>query len=440
MPPVTRSQKRTPSRGRTPTRLTAQRIMPTPMSVSPPRGRSMNRATSRSRSRSLASWMAGNYGTNKGSSGSNVPNLTRSKAFLKTSRKGKRNYRDRASLIANGVVKVIETGVNAVDDEILYIGHSCPTFEMKYCAWWALFKRLMIKIGVNVGPFGGGSLLTSFALQVGDIFRLQYKVAANTTPTNLDFTILVGSTVDNLIIGYATNATIDVPTAQFYSMQYLPSGATSFAGNFIRLESSYLHFFVKNDLKLQNRSKNGAGLAQEDDVNNCPLYGKSYFGTGTGTRLKTLPVTSGLTANANTGLLVAGAASLNALGQVGYSEPLEYQYFANVSQVGKIHLDAGQMKTSVITKKFKMTFTNFMNAIAPQPSQLPITSTGTNTYRIKKIAQYRMFALEKMLDSVTTPSADTSVSVAAEHNTKVMCNFIEKRVNITAIQFVKNRI
>lgn len=81
-----------------------------------------------------------------------------------------------------------------------------------------------------------------------------------------------------------------------------------------------------------------------------------------------------------------------------------------------------------------------MNAIAPQPSQLPIAGTGTNTYRIRKIAQYRMFALEKMLDAVTTPGVDTTIAVAAEHNTKIMCNFIEKRVNITAVQFVKNRL
>lgn len=87
--------------------------MPTPQSASP-RGRSMSRTTSRSRSSSLANWMGGNYVTNKGTSGSNVPNLTRSKAFLKTSRKGKRNYRDRGSIIGNGVVKVIETGVTAI--------------------------------------------------------------------------------------------------------------------------------------------------------------------------------------------------------------------------------------------------------------------------------------------------------------------------------------
>lgn len=442
MPPVTRSQKRSVSRGRTPNRVTGRRISAsaynTPMSVSP-RGRSMARSTSGTRS--LSRWMGSNV--RRRSTGVYVPSLTKSLARLRTSRNTLKKYSKRSKYIYDGVVRVLESGGTTEDGEVVYIGHACPLFQMKYCAWWSLIKKLLCKMGANSNVLTGSQNLVSLGFTAGDIFRLTYKPSPAAGVATLDFAVAAGSTVDNLISQYATNGTIDTNNVVYNQFQFIPLGtAGSFRTSyFVRLESSYLSFYVKNDLKLQNRSTTTTLDNEGDDVNNVPLYGKSYFGFGCGTKLKNGNSASGLVANPDFGVISNTSSNLG----TGYNEPLEYQYFANVKQAGKIHIDAGQVKTSQITKSFRMTFGNFLNAIAPANGISPVAAgptanivLGQASARLNKISSYRFFAVEKMLDANTTASP-TNVSVAFEHNSKIMCKFHEVREDSTQISFVKFR-
>lgn len=454
MPPVTRSQKRSASRSRTPTRNTRRRIMPTPPSSG--RGRTMTRNTSANRSssgsRSLVRWMNSNA---RRMGGGYVSSLTKSNARLRTSRKLKAAYRYRTPLIYKGVTRVIETGGIVQDSELVYIGHSAPLFEMKYCAWWALFKRLFVKIGVNVAPMTDTQSLTALGFDALDEFRLEYK--GNATATISPLNVAVGAlTVAGLINSYANSALLDSPDTIYIRLQYLCRAASTTSqfqnGQFIRLETSLLKFFVKNDLKIQNRSVNVNLDNDADDVTNCPVYGKSYSGAGVGSRMKTLPGSTGLalTANGSTGIMIQRGTALNNLvpGSM-YNEPLEYQHFANVNKVGKIHIDAGQMKTSILTRSFTMSFNNFMNAVAPSSSD-PVTPAGSAdltiagraVFRLKKMALFRFFAVEKMLDAQSTSLSNntTPITLAFEHNSKIMCQFIEKYEDITSLSFVKNRV
>lgn len=233
---------------------------------------------------------------------------------------------------------------------------------------------------------------------------------------------------------------LDNDGVQFFDIRYLPVAPpvtlSQLSQTVIRLEGTYVKFYIKMDLKMQNRTVTAAADDQSDDVNNAPIYGKSYFGPGIGTRFKVATATPSLSANVNTGVIGNIGSNLGTFAQ----EPLDYQNFANVQKIGKVHMDGGQLKTSQLIKSFTVQFGNMFNVINTQLNDAgSTTAIGDKSYVPAKFAHYRFFAVEKMMDA--NPSgALSNVLVAFEHNVRMTAAIKTYPQNSTAISFVKNRL
>jgi len=426
MPPVTRSQKRAASRGRTPTRVTAARIAyNTPMSISP-RGRSMTRATSRQRSTSssLARWMGSNSKVKVVAAGG-----PSSGGKLYTYRMGKarsRTVKARRQAALGGIVHCQETTGIVQDANCVYLGHALPIWQLRQASWWAVFRHVLLHAGATVGELGLGNIITAASVGVvgGDTFALTYRLNSTAAIATITHTVVLGESVEAGVNVFAQNAAIDVATVEFLHFVYTPVAASPLKRSQVKLDLLSLRINFKSSLKLQNRTLGTTTDTSTDEPDNCPIYGKSYGGPGLGVSLR--PNVSqnitGFTANTTTGLInvVAG-------GNTGLQEPLQPQQLEKVTQSGRIHLQPGEVKTSVISKNINVRFGFLMNTIAPAPAAAGAASAGVKVNG--RFSQYRIFGMEKMMD--VQSGTLTNVTIAFENDSKMFISCKQKYENPT---------
>lgn len=407
------------------------------------RSSSTNRAMSISRSRRTRRMLFNSSSTRTSY------NRSKSSGFLNTYRKTRKAV-SRKPFVHNGVTYVKEVSSVAQAEECLWIGHSVPLTMLKYSAFWAVLKALFVKANGFVQNFGSNTLLTDCGAQTNDIIRMVYKIDANAPSNAFDRTVgtTAGTTVDTLVNAFANEPLIDSQSIQVIDFRYISAGTGSSSSDMnqavLRCQNAKIYFDVKLDLKMQNRSVQGS--SDSDDVNNQPIYGKSYQGIGIGPVVKGHPRNTGtnFSANTATGLIVrANNSTLAPSSFEGalerYAEPLDYQYFQNVDKIGKIHIDSGQLKTSVIHKKMVFVFSNFLCLINQQVIVPSNTTGGLKSFMPRKLAEYRMFGCEKMIDAVVS-GAGSPIDVAFEHNIKIMSNFKSGGQAVTGIKFDKVRI
>lgn len=349
-------------------------------------------------------------------------------------------YKRRAKYVRDGVVNVTETGTLAADPECLYIGHSIPLYKLKFTAWWALMRKLLLKGGLDSGDL---ALTDQVGLAENDSIVLTYSVDNNTALTNKTYNYPFGGvTVQTLVEEFCNDTALNSPDVRFNSIDLIPYitfvGETVSRSNInratIKLSNVVVDAYVKLDLKLQNQTVAITGNIESTDVNNAPIYGKSYEGYGLGPIYAPAGTGQGTlnwASNNKTGLIIKSASTLQ-----GLKEPLEYQQFNNVKKIGKVHMDPGYCKTSTMFKKIHASFQYLMNSIAPC---LADSNVDNGKKLSGKFAQYRLFAMEKMIDW-NSSEALTNVTVGLEHNTKIMVYLKEKRTQVVQQAFEKIRI
>lgn len=372
--------------------------------------------------------------------------FSKSSGFFKTGRPTKK-YRQRSKYVYKGVTQFVEASSVTTDPECVYITHSVPLYRAKYCAWWAVMKHLFTRAGAFVFDFSDARTLVSCGSNTGDIIRLVYKGTSDAATANDDFTVAIGSTVNDLVTSFANDVLLDGDGIQLIELRYLTvqpaTTLNSLNQTIIRMEGALIDMEIKMDLKMQNRTIPAVGLNDSEDVSNQPLYGKIYQGTGIGPRPKSAIFNTGvsLSANVNTGAIALGAASMTSAAPINnpvFNEPLDYQYYTNVSKIGKAHIDPGQLKTSVLSKRFVFVFGNFLNIVNPQLNDAGSNVvSGDKSFVPKKLAEFRTYAVEKMIDATGTP---TNVVVAWEHNVKISAVFRPRSQTSSSISFVKARI
>lgn len=357
-----------------------------------------------------------------------------------TKKRYNKKYRKRAKFVNNGVTTIYETGgtvSTASDGECLYVGHTTSINIMKQTGWWAVLRALVAKANGRVDNFVQASVLTSIGFTVGDTISITGRTNANVSPTTMfTYTVAVGNDVNFLINSFQTAAALNDNDTVYEDLLLLPATGSIMNKSTIRLDQCYIEFDMKSDLKIQNRTVAVAADDTIDDVNNVPLYGKSYEGKSNGPQVMGIGNVGilSLKGNEDTGL-IQHAVSFS--GQRPFNEPLDYQRFKPVSKIGKIHLDPGQIKTSTILNKFKVGFNKFMQLINPTTGPTTPQSSGVRTNA--NFVKYRLFALEKMLDANPIAST-TAVIVAVEHNLKIMARAVHYNRNATNYQFLKTRL
>ena len=130
----------------------------------------------------------------------------------------------------------------------------------------------------------------------------------------------------------------------------------------------------------------------------------TYEGKGNGTTWTSFENYVGLGtlfANVTNGVIsMDGASDLR--------EPMLLQDMTNASKGGKIHLDPGWIKTSVLHDRFSIGLNSLFN-------KYPFVEPGTSTRY--KVGKFRIMALEKMIE--TNAASTPNIAVGYEHNIRV---------------------
>lgn len=180
------------------------------------------------------------------------------------------------------------------------------------------------------------------------------------------------------------------------------------------LSRAKFHIYAKANLKLQNQTK--GATSESDVVDNVPLFGKSYQGTGNYFMYKNdKPVIAGEIGDyemfVTTGFNCVFTDSFNSVDNLtSLREPPPKSMFVRVKTDGKAHLDPGSIKTSTMTDYLTVSMANLLRII----SGVNLSESQTNA------GKFRFFLLEKMLQYTATTDAN-AINVAYEHDIKHGC-------------------
>lgn len=182
---------------------------------------------------------------------------------------------------------------------------------------------------------------------------------------------------------------------------------------------------MKSTLKIQNRTKSVSGATNDDDVDNVPIYGKSYSGSGnfigynnydsSGRNVEYIMPASSQTSGDVKQTYLAGV----------MSEPPRVSQLVNVSKSGKAHLDPGEIKTSVVYHTIKIGLNQLFIKLKMHASQTPLISLGN----------FRYFVFEKMIKTGTDIASQT-MSIGYELDEKSYCVFTAPKIFVENTQII----
>lgn len=266
-----------------------------------------------------------------------------------------------------------------------------------------------------------GIALSNFYQQIGDFqITMQYyngddatsKVNITTPTTGFSLSQIAGilkglwrthwSTLNGQLNSYfASISLINNPTEPTATFAY------------VDLRDVYIEVFSKSNLKIQNRT---IALGVDDDANssenvaNQPLYGRGYFGKGTGLLPKQAVQSSipALNVETGTGVLMYTPDGGN---RVNYGEPPLPTFFSPRPKMAVASLEPGKIKASVLTATFRISQKEFWKMLL-----LDDANIGTAKYSTAKYGKFHIFALEK---TICATAADTKPSIGVEVNQRM---------------------
>lgn len=335
---------------------------------------------------------------------------------FKRAKRVKRNGK-MAKMTRNGVQYTFEYGeVLTTTTQFQAIGHcNLPAVKAHANLWRLVLKKLLFKAGVQLEGFD-----IVLPLAVGDTIVLTYQIEDDGALLTETYTFASGNNLESLTGFFASDARgyygSNTSAPLFKDMQYLPVAfnATTRPA-FIKLKDAMLDIYSKSSLKIQNRSIQDAG-DDEQSVDNVPLYGKSYEGTGNGTtwtRSSSTPAVQ-FHANSSTGVIKQTATALS-FGFSNLGEPPSPVELQGAIKSGKVRIEPGTIKTSVLESNYAVSFQRFMDQT--WYIDLPVASNVRC-----HIGKYRFMCLEKILDAET----GKSITLAIEHNLKFVFDLREK--------------
>lgn len=363
---------------------------------------------------------------------------SKSKGFLRTSRRVK----NRLDVYAiKGAIKTVERG-GVIDtysltqkQQVAYVGHTTfapDHFKDMICR--ALIKRLFWKAGITIGDFN--SVCISANTTATYRITVHYSAGIGTTNADSKYTIdqPVTNTFDQSVIALNTWLfsawTNDQVVFKALTLTTLHNTTVSNVLSMINLERTKIHVNVKSSLKIQNRSTNSSNTS-EDVVDNVPLYGRSYEGPGNGCVGRSFSNVQNITAPGNffpaslQAFEIAPGTNNNYQDPSIYGEPPLPRSFHNCKRSGKIHLDPGEIKTSVISYVRSFGFNTIFNVLFNG------TTTPAGTLQRFFYGNYRMFCVEKMITAIAQTDA-SSIKVAYEVDTKMGLYVTDTNFNMSS--------
>jgi hypothetical protein len=352
-------------------------------------------------------------------------------------RKGKTFRKKRfTKKFQSGVSNTNEVGGSVADPQLVGVGHITHPRQQVFVAMWKIvIKQLLAR---------GGILLESETESISTTAEtfdivLKYRDSQNLIPVNINSSFNGGATIGSITTFFASQTRVWNTEAnsisnqrEFYYIEIVPTtpspsylaGQTRYVrSGMIRLEEYMVTVFGKSSLKIQNRTVLAAGDIESTDVDNQPLNGKTYEGTGSGMAWKRQIVASTMYADAVNGQILVTQANN------GVFEPPPAWEYAKCKMTGKIRLNPGNLKTSVLTDTMKSNFSRLHNKLNP-------AANGATSNLIYPFGKYRVMLMEKMLQA---QAAELNIVISYEVNTDIYCNGKEKRKNITIRSYAQTR-
>lgn len=323
-----------------------------------------------------------------------------------------------------GIALVTETGGFLEESEIVYMGHSTtPYKKVLQLSYKALIKKVFNLSGYQIQnfeekvPFNGASLSLYYYNASGTLASVTASALA--AQTFEDFADNLDSALHPILIGAYTagNSIIWVDAR----LTLLDSAGNGIEKCRLMLDQINVHFVAKSMLKMQNQSVTVAADNEADDVNNVPIQGKSYYGSSNRFILKTSKHTDTVpttTVDINKGFMtLQGTATQNML------EPLEAKEWRGVKTGGKIRLNPGEIKTSVIEYGTKMDLQRFWEQVG-QVNSVENATRGPG--------RSCLYAFEKLMDYDTS-----TIKVCYEIQNNYGLYFSKKKKPLTQRIFEK---
>ena len=321
----------------------------------------------------------------------------------------------------NRLVKYSDGGVNLTVEatstqtaiDCNWIGHTTgPIKQMYKEVVRAMIYKFLKK--ADFEPVESDTIVDG--ILAGEIFSVMYRLAPNLTLQFENYVVpATFFVIDNFIDWWFASA-----------RPWSASGDTEFQSitfkgtHSMRVSETLIYQEVKTSLKIQNRSVVAEG-DDEDDVTNVPLYGKIYYGNGTGLNPRKMTNQSAPTPLVFVSDLVTGTV-INTVGDPEarnpYREPVQGNSFSNCRKTAKAHLEPGQIKTSVL----RSTYVHYFNTFHGLAHQYPDAGTEITAKRFREIGKFAVFALEKMINvDLTAP-----IVVAMENNLEISTKAVIK--------------
>lgn len=332
------------------------------------------------------------------------------KGFISTKKKVRR---PRPSNPYQGFTHTHEIGGTGSSADIGFVGHATfPGYWTKYCAWGAVFKKLLEQAGCKFTTLT--DTWADLGLVAGDVFELDYQLTPTSTPTNYLYTVVVTQGLANLLYTWNlnTNAFNDAATypdqIRFTSVRFKPVASyQELRPAYIDLDLALVNCASKSALKIQNRTVVNAA-DDEVDVNNQPIYGRGYSGKGQGAEWINTDGSS-FVSNTLYGIMYGDSGTYTKLKVL--PKPQE---FKGVSRTGKMTCDPGDIKTSKLNDSFTMNFNKLMSVC---------DKVGAAAYHKKPFGSFRFWVYEKVIDT----GAAVDIILAFESTWDVACQLVTRQ-------------
>lgn len=203
------------------------------------------------------------------------------------------------------------------------------------------------------------------------------------------------------------------------------------------LHTSTFDYIVESDMKIQNRTKHKATVADDQEmataVDAMPLVGQVYTGRGTGTWMKAAQsITAGYTNdliatfNHNHIKYQPTEATLN---NSQLYEPPSAGQLTGISKSAGIKFEPGEIKTNRLRYRIKRNISKICSDLGPVWSKTYYTN--------RQYGKFSLIALEKLLQ-LKTSAEETDVVVAFEINVKQYGNVHAKYIKaVPVVKFFK---
>lgn len=341
----------------------------------------------------------------------------RSAGFIKTKLKAKKLKKVTRKVQNKGIYKTREIGgVLSTAGEMGIVGHSTTTLNLLVEAMTlALVKTIMHKHNTSV-PDVRRNMVSEYLYQENDVFQIIYSTTVNPTTLSLiSHSVITSDTPESVANGLATQLWTLQSHSElvFHYVRFNPTmliSPNTHPQIHINLVGARFHWDIKSSLKIQNRTITAVGDDNALDVNNAPLYGKGYSGTGSGSRFVT-PYTNNTTLGTPPvgnylGLIALGAPILV---NEGIQEPPQPNMFTDCKSYGKVRIEPGAIQTSVLVHRSSSTLDKLWRDLIVSST----VGTSTTALRYRHIGKFRFMALEKMINSTL---GEPGIQIAYELN------------------------